>query len=252
MFQIRTGKAVLGYFSYAAILHIRAEHGSQHSADLRLSFAAVAFNHHHSLSLVAGNQAVADIFLQGGDVLRIEQAIQKFQPENRFWSVGVVGHRETVADDFWFSLYKGSIQKKCPVGKMNPIRLWGEILHQCCQFHQFNNVANFAGNVADCTAFQFFKNLSPQGKFIGDTAFGRKKSPVCEDDLVCLQELITKQGFVDAFSIEPDGHPIRLRFVFHGRYPPFSACPAVPPNWRSGHFCSASPRFSPAVPAQRQ
>src|SRR5699024_5989768 len=52
--------------------------------------------------------------------------------------------------------------------------------------------------------------------------------------------------------IKPDGHPVKLRFVFHGRYPPFSACPAVPPNRQSGHPCSAFPRFSPAVPVRRQ
>ena len=174
------------------------------------------------------------------------------QPENRFWGVGLVGHGETVADDFRLSLRKGPIQKKCPVGKVNPVRLRGKILHQCRQLHQLHNVADFAGNIADRTAFQFLKNLSPQGQLIGHTAFGREKSPVCEDDLVCLQELLTKQGFVDAFAIEPDGHPVKLRFVFHGRYPPFSACPAVPPNRQSGHPCSAFQQFSPAVPAQRQ
>ena len=178
--------------------------------------------------------------------------IQKLQPENRFRSVGVVGHGETVADDFRLSLHKGSVQKKRAVGKMNPIRLRGKILRQRRQFHQFHNVADFAGNVADRTAFQLLKNLSPQGQLIGHTAFGREKSPVCEDDLVRLQELLTKQGFVDTFSIEPDGHPVKLRFVFHRHRPPFSACPAVPPNRQSGHPCSAFPRFSPAVPVRRQ
>ena len=252
MFQIGTGKPVLGYFSDAAVLHVGAEQSPQHSADLRLALAAAAFNNHHSLSLVAGNQAVADIFLQGGDVLRVEQAIQKLQPENRFWGVGVVGHGETVADDFRLSLHKGSVQKKSPVGKVNPVRLRGKILHQRRQFHQFHNVADFAGNIADRTAFQLLKNFSPQGQFVCHTAFGREKSPVCEDDLVRLQELLTKQGFVDAFAIEPDGHPVKLRFVFHRHRPPFSACPAVPPNRQSGHPCSAFPRFSPAVPVRRQ
>ena len=115
------------------------------------------------LSLVAGNQAVADIFLQGGDVLRVEQTIQKFQPEDRFRSVGVVGHGEAVSDNFRLSLCKGSVQKKCAVGKMNPIRLRGKILHQRRQFHQLHNVADFAGNVADRTAFQLLKNFSSQG-----------------------------------------------------------------------------------------
>ena len=67
-----------------------------------------------------------------------------------------------------------------------------------------------------------------------------------------LQELLTKQGFVDAFAIEPDGHPVKLRFVFHGHYPPFSACSAVPPNRQSDRPCSAFLRFLPAVPARRQ
>ena len=89
MFQIGTGKPVLGYFPDAAILHVGTEQSSQHSADLRLALAAVALNDHHPLSLIAGNQAVADIFLQGGDVLRVEQAIQKLQPENRFGALGL-------------------------------------------------------------------------------------------------------------------------------------------------------------------
>ena len=136
---------------------------TQHGANLALTLTAVTFNHHHPLPLIAGNQAVADIFLQGRDVLRVEQAIQKLQPENRFWGVGLVGHGETVADDFRLSLHKGSVQKKRAVGKMNPIRLRGKILHQRRQFHQLHNVADFAGNVADRTAFQLLKNFSPQG-----------------------------------------------------------------------------------------
>ena len=184
MFQVSTGKTVLGYFPDAAILHVGAEQSSQNSADLRLALAAAALNDHHPLSLVAGNQAVADIFLQGWDVLRAEKAIQKLQPEGRLWGVGVVGHGETVADDFRLSLRKGPIQKKRPIGKVNPVRLRGKILCQCRQLHQLHNVADFAGNVADRTVFQLFKNLSPQGQLISHTAFGREKSPVCEDDLV--------------------------------------------------------------------
>ena len=66
MLQIGTGKSVLRYFPNAAILHVGAEQSSQHSADLRLAFAAVALNDHHPLTFVAGNQAVADVFLQVG------------------------------------------------------------------------------------------------------------------------------------------------------------------------------------------
>ena len=77
MLQIRTGKSVLRYFPDAAVLHVRTEQMTQHGANLALTLTAVTFNHHHPLPLIAGNQAVADIFLQGRDVLRVEQAIQK-------------------------------------------------------------------------------------------------------------------------------------------------------------------------------
>src|SRR5699024_4639780 len=40
VFQIRTGKPVFGYFPDAAVLHVGTAQSSQHSADLRLSFAA--------------------------------------------------------------------------------------------------------------------------------------------------------------------------------------------------------------------
>ncbi|WWC38675.1 hypothetical protein LJY26_06360 [Akkermansia muciniphila] len=145
-----------------------------------------------------------------------QSELDGFQPEDRFRSVGVVDHGKAVADNFRLSLHKSSIQKKRPVGKMNPIRFRGKILHQCRQPHQLHNVADFAGDIAHRTAFQLLKNLSPQGQFIGHTAFWHEKSPVCEDDLVCLQELFTKQGFVDAFSIEPDGHSVRLLVFLHG------------------------------------
>ena len=39
---------------------------------MRFSLAAVALDDHHALPLVAGNQAVADELLHGGDVLRVE------------------------------------------------------------------------------------------------------------------------------------------------------------------------------------
>ena len=252
MLQIGTGKSVLGYFPDAAILHVGAEQSSQHSADLTLAFTAVAFDDHHPLALVAGDQAVADVFLQGGNVLRVEQAIQKFQPENGLGCPGIVGHRETITDNFGFSLYKFSAQKKRPVGEVNPVRLRWKILHQRRQLHQLHNVADFAGDITDRTAFQLLKNLSPQGQLIGHTAFGREKSPVCEENLVRLQELLTKQGFVDVFSIKPDGHSVRRIVFLHRAFPPSFVVPAAPPRWQSGPLCLTFLRFLSVVPVRRQ
>ncbi len=58
VFEVSTGEAVLRDLADAAILHVAAEQPGQHHTDLRLALAAVAFNDHHALALVAGDQAV--------------------------------------------------------------------------------------------------------------------------------------------------------------------------------------------------
>ena len=234
MLQVSTSKSVLRYFPDAAVLHVGAEQSPQHSADLALALAAVALNDHHPLSLIAGNQAVADVFLQGGNVLRIEKAIQKLQPADGFRGVGVVGHGETVTDDFRFSLHKPPIQKKRPVGEVNPVWLRWKILRQRRQLHQFYNVADFAGNVADRAALQFLENLSTQRQVISHPSFGREKSPVCVDDFVSAKKIITKQGLIDTFAVKPNRlvdltRPLVLR---HGSAPPFPDVRAAAPAWR--------------------
>ena len=77
VFQIGTGKSIFGDFADTAVLHAAAKQRPQHRADLRLALAAVSLNHHHVLPFVAGNQTITDELLQGGDVLRIQQSIQK-------------------------------------------------------------------------------------------------------------------------------------------------------------------------------
>ena len=61
--EICLGKAVLGHLAHAAVLGIAAKQMGQNGADLRLALATAALDDHHALSLVAGNQAVADVFL---------------------------------------------------------------------------------------------------------------------------------------------------------------------------------------------
>ena len=77
MFQIGAGKPILGYFPDAPVFHIRSEDAAEHRADLRFPLTAAALYDHHALTLVAGNQAVAEKFLQGGNVLWVQQVIQK-------------------------------------------------------------------------------------------------------------------------------------------------------------------------------
>ena len=61
--QIGAGKAVFGHLAHAAVLGVATKEMGQNGADLRLALATAALDDHHALSLVAGNQAVADVFL---------------------------------------------------------------------------------------------------------------------------------------------------------------------------------------------
>jgi len=152
VFQISAGKTVLGDFTDAAVLHIAAEQGGQHRTDLALALAAIPLNDHHPLAFVAGDQTIPDELLQGGNVLRVKQPIQKSQPAGRCGGVGIVGHRQTTAHDLRFPLCKGAIQKQRAVCQMDTVSLRWEVLHQRRQFYQFYNIADFAGDVAHRTA----------------------------------------------------------------------------------------------------
>ena len=68
MLQIGTGKAVFRNLADAAVLHVCATDSRTHRTDLGFTLATVALNHHHALSFVGGNQAVADKLLQSGNL----------------------------------------------------------------------------------------------------------------------------------------------------------------------------------------
>ena len=111
VFQIGTGEAVFRNLTNTAILHIRAEDGGQHHTDLGFTLTAVTLNHHHALSLVGGNQTIADELLQGGDVLRMEQSIQKIQPNHRCGCFGIVGNRHAVSHNSRSALGECAVQQ---------------------------------------------------------------------------------------------------------------------------------------------
>ena len=74
-FQIGTGKAIVLDFLDAAIAGGISHEPFQHQSDAGLALAALADNEHHLLSLGAGDQAVAQILLQGGDVGIVQQLV---------------------------------------------------------------------------------------------------------------------------------------------------------------------------------
>ena len=67
-FQIGAGKAVVLHFLDAAVAGGIPHEPFQYQPDAGLALAALANDEHHLLSLGAGDEAVAKIFLQGGNV----------------------------------------------------------------------------------------------------------------------------------------------------------------------------------------
>ena len=67
-FQIGAGKTVILHFLDAAVAGGISHESLEHQPDAGLALAALADNEHHLLPFGAGDQAVAQILLQGGDV----------------------------------------------------------------------------------------------------------------------------------------------------------------------------------------
>ena len=76
-FQIGTGKAVVLDFLDAAVAGGISHEPLEHQPDAGLALAALADNEHHLLPFGAGDQAVAQILLQGGDVGIVQQLVQE-------------------------------------------------------------------------------------------------------------------------------------------------------------------------------
>lgn len=70
VFQVGTGKLILGNLADAAIFGVDTEQFFQDSTDLRFAFAAVTLDNHHALGFVGGQQKIADELLEHGDVPR--------------------------------------------------------------------------------------------------------------------------------------------------------------------------------------
>ena len=160
--QIGTGKAVFGYFPDTAVLHIGSENAFKHCPNLRFSLASIALNDHHALPLIAGNQAVANKFLECGYVLRVQQIIQKLKPARRLCDICAIRNREPTAYNLCLALCKSPIQEQRSICQVNPVCFRRKIIYLGFQLHDFQNVVDFSGNVIHRTAFQLFIDFSPK------------------------------------------------------------------------------------------
>ena len=121
--QICTGKAVR--FDAEDGFGVRGfpEQLLQQQADAGFSLAALAGHDQHLLRLGRRDQKIAEIFLQGQNVLRDEQTVQKFQPLGRCGGIGLVFHGEPVQAEFLFRHKAPLVQKVGSVLEMDAVKL---------------------------------------------------------------------------------------------------------------------------------
>ena len=100
--QICTGKAVR--FDAEDGFGVRGfpEQLLQQQADAGFALAALAGHDQHLLRLGRRDQKIAEIFLQGQNILRDQQTVQKFQPLGRCGGIGLVFHGEPVQAELLF------------------------------------------------------------------------------------------------------------------------------------------------------
>ena len=192
MFQVSTSEPILGHLADASVLHIAPEQVRKHRPNLAFSFSAAALDEHHPLSLVAGNQAVSDIFLQAGDILGIQQLVEEMQPDGRRFSIRGISNGKAASHNLVLFMCKPSVQKKCSVYKMNSIRLWDKLVRVRRDFKQLDDVADFLGDAGGSVGFQHCVNIGFERRIIRHTTFRRKEGIFRVDDSVCFQKMLAK------------------------------------------------------------
>ena len=75
--QVSSGETVVFYLLDRSGVHVEPENGVHHHTDPAFALSALADQHEHFLALGGGNQAVAQILLQSGNILRLQQFRKK-------------------------------------------------------------------------------------------------------------------------------------------------------------------------------
>ena len=188
VFQICTGKLILGNLADAAIFGVDTEQLFQNSADLRLALAAVAFDNHHALGFVGGQQEIADELLEHGDVLWVKQLIKKSCPLCWRWGIGIVDYRESRADNRPSSTVECAIQKQRAVFQMNAIFLRRKFQHIRGDFQYLDDVFDFVGNAGANVGVNFLKDGFFQRCAVLHSTIWREERTLTVNQLMGLQK----------------------------------------------------------------
>ena len=181
--QIGSGEGAALHLGDAAVFQVAAEQLLHHHADAALALAAVALEQHHHLPAVCRNQTVAEVFLQGQNVLRFQQVGQKPQPCHRLRRAGVISDGEAVAAEFLLRAERVA-EKQRAVGNVNTVFLNGQLRRVGFQPERFEKTCGAARRAAREMRAQHLIDLLANALFISNAALHREKAAVHADHRV--------------------------------------------------------------------
>ena len=166
----------------------------RNNGDSRLSYCGVTLSY---MSIIAGDQAVPDELLHRGDVLRVEQVVQKPQPVGGLWGFRVIFDRESVADDLRLALLKSAVQIQGSVCQCDTVGDGWEVLHLCRQFQHVHHIGDLLGEVRPNVFTHHLEDLAPQGHGGHHSAVRGEKCAVRVKQLVGAQKIATQRPAPD-------------------------------------------------------
>ena len=166
----------------------------RNNGDSRLSYCGVTLSY---MSIVAGDQAVPDELLHCGDVLRVEQVVQKPQPMGGLWGFRVIFDREPVADDLRLALLKSAVQIQGSVCQCDTVGDRWKVLYLCRQLQHVYHIGDLLGEVRPNVFTHHLEDLAPQGHGGHHSAVRGEKCAVRVKQLVGAQKIATQRPAPD-------------------------------------------------------
>ncbi len=211
MLQIGAGEAVGLHLVQVPVHHVVTENGSEHRPDPALALTAFAHQHQHLLGLGRGDQAVAHILLQRGNVLRIQKFMEKAEPALRRRCVGDIGHRQPVPTVF-FVLGERTIQKQRSVCHMDTVGLQRQIFQIGLRPQHLQDAVQLFGHTAADRSLELVVDQLFQLTLVGDPLVHREEGSLYADHRVLCQVFLAEQDLVDLLPVEP---PRQLCYFLH-------------------------------------
>ena len=202
-FQIGAGKTVILHFLDAAVAGGISHEPLEHQPDAGLALAALADNEHHLLPLGAGDQAVAQILLQGGNVSIVQQLVQEGQPTVRGGGFGVILHRQAVLAEQAALLKRAVRQMVHAVLEMDAVLLDGERVGKGQQLDGLQNVGDLFGQAGGDIFLDVLQDALLDLAFVLHRSAQRVQCTVDAFQRPLFQKGTAKLDFIDLLAVVP-------------------------------------------------